>query len=99
MRRAVVPAIEVLPRLATIVPQRWSVKVSPARDELLSSWLHRVAHAHALSPRHFGERLGVGSGAWSPRVDLDPPEFLLNLLHHQTGIGCDRLADLTIGAE
>ncbi len=93
------PAIEVQPRLATIVPQRWPVKVSPARDELLSSWLHRLAHAHGLSPRHFGERLGVGSGAWSARVDLDPPEFLLNLLHHQTGVGRDGLAGLTFGAE
>ena len=58
------PAIEVQPRLATIFPQRWPVALAPARDELLSSWLHRLAHAHGLSPRHFGARLGLGSGAW-----------------------------------
>ena len=99
MRGEAGPAIEVQPRLATIVPQRWPVAVSPARDELLSSWLHRLAHAHGLSPRHFGERLGLGSGAWSARLDLDAPEFLLSLLHRETGVGRDRIAGMTIGAE
>ena len=93
------PAIEVQPRLATIVPQRWPVALVPARDELLSSWLHRLAHAHGLSPRHFGARLGLGSGAWSARLDLDAPEFVLSLLHRETGVGRDRIADMTIGAE
>ena len=99
MRRDAGPAIEVQPRLATIVPERWPVKVFPARDELLSSWLHRLAFAHGLSPHHLGEILGVGSGAWSTRLDLDLPEFLLNLLHRQTGVGRDRIAGATIGAE
>lgn len=100
MRGDAGPAIVVQPRLATIVPQRWPVALPPARDELLSSWLHRLAHAHGLSPRHFGERhLGVGSGAWSARLDLDLPEFLLNLLHCQTGVSRDLIARLTLGAE
>jgi hypothetical protein len=43
MRRDAGPAIEVQPRLAAIVPERWPVKVFPARDELLSSWMHRLA--------------------------------------------------------
>lgn len=99
MRREAGPAIEVQLRLREIVPERWPVKVVPARDELLSSWLHRLAFAHGLSPYNFGESLGVGSGAWSARLDLDLPECLLNILHHQTGISRDRIAGATIGAD
>jgi hypothetical protein len=99
MREHAGPAIEVQPRLATLFPERWPVKVTPLRDELLSSWLHRLARAHGLSPRHFGEYLGVGAGAWSARLDLALPEFVLNLLHHQTGVDRDRIAAMTIGAK
>ncbi|MCI4679008.1 TniQ family protein [Rhodoblastus acidophilus] len=99
MRRRADLAIEVQPRLATILPERWPVEVPPAHDELLSSWLHRLALAHGLSPRHFGERLGVGSNASSARLDLAAPAFLLNILHHQTGVGRESIAAMTIGSE
>ncbi len=96
-------AIEVQPRLATLAPERWPARVVPAHDELLSSWLHRLAFVHGVSPRHFGanlvgEGLGFGSGAWSARLDLALPEFVLNLLHRQTGAGRDRIAAMSIGA-
>ncbi len=99
MRGHAGPAIEVQPRLATVVPERWPVKVVPAHDELLSSWLHRLAFAHGLSPRHFGECLGVVSRAWSTRLDLTLPELVLNHLHHQTGDDRDRIMAMTIGAK
>jgi hypothetical protein len=99
MRGHAGPVIEVRPRLATLFPERWPVKVTPLRDELLSSWLHRLALAHGLSPRHFGECLGVGSGAWSARLDLAVPGTVLNLLHHQTGFRHDRITSMTIGAK
>jgi hypothetical protein len=92
------PAVEVQPRLATMLTERWPVEVSPAQDELLSSWLHRLAFAHGLSPRHFGECLGFGAGAWSARLDLAAPEFLLDHLQHQTGAGRERIIAMTIGA-
>lgn len=99
MRRHPGPAIEVQPRLATLVPERWPVRVIPAYDELLSSWLHRLAFAHGLSPHHFGECLGAGSRTWSTRLDLALPEFVLNHLHHQTGVCRGRIAAMTIGAK
>ena len=97
--RYVGPAIEVQPRLATMLTERWPVEVSPAHDELLSSWLHRLAFAHGLSPRHFGECLGFGAGVWSARLDLALPAFLSNLLQHQTGLSRDRIVAMTIGSE
>ena len=90
------PAIEVQPRLATLVPERWPAEVVPAQDELLSSWLHRLALAHGLSPRHFGDWLGFGAGAWSARLDLKAPATLLDLLHDRTGVCRDRIAAMTI---
>lgn len=90
------PAIEVQPRLATLIPERWPAEVVPAQDELLSSWLHRLALAHGLSPRHFGDCLGFGAGAWSARLDLKAPATLLDLLHDRTGVCSDRIAAMTI---
>lgn len=98
MRRHAGPAIEVQPRLATLIPDRWPAEVIPAQDELLSSWLHRLALAHGLSPRHFGDCLGFGAGAWSARLDLEAAATFLNLLHCQTGVCRDRIAAMTIGA-
>lgn len=98
MRKRAGPAIEVQPRLATLAPERWPAEVIPARDELLSSWLHRLALAHGLSPRHFGDCLGFGAGAWSARLDLEAPASLLNLLHRQTGVCRDRIEAMTISA-
>src|SRR5208283_1237106 len=91
-------AIEVQPRLATLIPDRWPAEVIPREDELLSSWLHRLALAHGLSPRHFGDCLGFGAGAWSARLDLEAPATLLNLLQRQTGVCRDRIAAMTVGA-
>lgn len=90
------PAIEVQARLAP--PERWPVKVPPARDELLSSWLHRLALAHGVSPRGFGEILGLGYGAWSARLDLALPRTTLELLHYQTGMSRDEIVLMTIAA-
>jgi hypothetical protein len=90
------PAIEVQPRLATLIPERWPAEVVPAQDELLSSWLHRLALAHGLSPRHFGSGLGFGAGPWSARLDLEAPATLLDLLHDRTGVCRDRIAAMTI---
>ena len=79
LRKHAGPAIEVQPRLATLVPERWPAEVVPAQDELLSSWLHRLAFAHGLSPRHFGDcprvrrRRMVGAARSQGAGDLPEP--------------------------
>ena len=52
---------------------RWPVVASPEPDELLSSWLHRLAFGNGLPPKAFGPALDLGSGAWSGRLDLALP--------------------------
>lgn len=54
------PRIYVSParRYSVAAGHRWPVEVRPAPGELLSSWLHRVAHANGVPPRYFGAVLG-----------------------------------------
>jgi len=92
-------AIEVLPRLETVLSDRWPIHVAPARDELLSSWLHRIASAHGLSPRRFGASLGFEERTWSARLDNAAPDWLFEFLYTRTGLPVDRIASMTIGFE
>lgn len=101
MREHAGPAVEVQPRLATLFPECWPVTVVPAHDELLSSWLHRLALALALGlwESLVGASLDLGSGAWSARLDLALPATVLSLLHHQTGVGDEMITAVTIGSK
>ncbi|WP_352829837.1 TniQ family protein [Mesorhizobium sp. M0159] len=63
-------AIEIRERYRDVVYNRWPVYVDPLPDELLSSWLQRLALAHGLGPSSFAGVLGLGDGMWSPRLDL-----------------------------
>jgi len=71
------------------------VAVAPERDELLSSWLHRLALAHGLPPRAFAAALGLGGGAWSGRLDLAPSAALLDLLARRTGLAASTISSLS----
>ncbi len=87
--------IEIQPSRAARASERWPVAVEPEPDELLSSWLHRLALAHGLPPRAFGAALGFGGGAWSGRLDLAPPAALLDRLARRTGLAAAAIAALS----
>ena len=53
-------AIEVQPRYRDLLSGHWPVVAGPEPDELLSSWLHRLAFGNGLPPR--GVRTGARSG-------------------------------------
>ena len=59
---------------------------SPQPDELLSSWLHRLAIANGVAPRAFAGVLGLGGGMWSPRLDVRLPHELAAWLGVRTGV-------------
>ncbi|MCW2286844.1 hypothetical protein M2323_004653 [Rhodoblastus acidophilus] len=88
-------AIEIQSRRAARAPERWPAPVQPQTDELLSSWLNRLALAHGLPPRAFGSALGLGGRAWSGRLDLAPPAALLDLLARRTGLAAEAIAALS----
>lgn len=62
--------IEIRERYGDVAPSRWPVSVDPLPDELLSSWVHRLAFANGIAPRSFANVLGLGDGMWSPRLDI-----------------------------
>lgn len=79
-------AIEIRERYRDVVADRWPVVADPEPDELPSSWLHRLAIANGIAPLAFGEVLGLGSGMWSPRLDVDLPDALAARLGARTGV-------------
>ncbi|MER8784344.1 TniQ family protein [Mesorhizobium sp. M1006] len=79
-------AIEIRERYRDVVRDRWPVSVDPQPDELLSSWLHRLALANGIAPRSFASALGLGEGMWSPRLDLQLPREAAALLADRTNV-------------
>jgi hypothetical protein len=59
-------AIEVRQRYRDVVQDRWPAAIAPQPDELLSSWLHRLAIANGVAPRSFRGILGLGVGCGRP---------------------------------
>ena len=62
------------------------MEVRPAPGELLSSWLHRLAHANGVPPRYFGVVLGSAGETWSAQLDRHLPEAVRRLLIDHTSI-------------
>lgn len=79
-------AIEVRERYQDVVGDRWPAAVDPQPDELLSSWLHRLAIANGVAPRSFDSVLGFCGGMWSARLDLRLPQDLAAWLELRTGV-------------
>lgn len=76
----------------------WPVHLKPLPDELLSSWLVRLARAHGLKVHTFG-RLVFGAGGqrlWTRDIDRVAPQWLLDQLGEHTGTTaeCTRLTTL-----
>jgi hypothetical protein len=90
--------VEPQPRDRELQADRWPVTVAPQDDELLSSWLHRLALANGVAPRHLSDVLGLGAGMWSARLDGALADGTLEVLHRQTGVARARIAMMTLGA-
>lgn len=90
------PAISLLERYGDVVSERWPIPLAPQPDELLSSWLHRIAYANGVAPRAFARVLGLNSGMWSAALDLRLPTDIADLLNAKTGVAPDELAAMTL---
>lgn len=83
-------------RYRDVVSDRWPVIVTPQHDELLSSWLHRLAYANGIAPRPFARVLGLNAGMWSASLDLKLPADVENLLRAHTGISPQGLSAMIL---
>jgi hypothetical protein len=92
------PRITVSParRYGVAAGRHWPVEVRPAPGELLSSWLHRVAHANGVPPRYFGAVLGAAGEAWSAQLDRHLPEAVRRILLDRTSICPEKIDDLCL---
>lgn len=72
--------------MSGLATQLWPIRYKPRPDELLSSWLVRLAHGHGLKVQTFcnlifGNRMQV----WNRDIDRLAPDWLVNELSIRTG--------------
>lgn len=78
--------IEIRERYGDVVEDRWPISVDPLPDELLSSWINRLALANGMATRPFSRVIGCRDGMWAPRLDLHLPGHLATFLCEQSGL-------------
>lgn len=65
-------------------PDRLPCASYPRPDELLSSWLTRLAHDHLLKTHTFGQLLFPGANTWNTDLDRSAPDSMLHILAQRT---------------
>ncbi|WP_392713372.1 TniQ family protein [Rhizobium ruizarguesonis] len=90
------PVISIRERYRDIVSKRWPIITTPQPDELLSSWLHRLAYSNGVPARAFARVLGLNSGMWSAALDLRLPIDVANQLQTYAGVSLHQLTTMTL---
>ncbi|MDP2762634.1 MAG: TniQ family protein [Sideroxyarcus sp.] len=75
----------------------WPIHPPPQDDELLSSWMVRLAHGncykvHDFYCQHFGRERNI----WNRDIDHFSPDWLLDGLSKHTGLSVEQLNRLTL---
>ncbi|GHA70397.1 hypothetical protein GCM10009007_08920 [Formosimonas limnophila] len=75
----------------------WPIHPQPYSDELLSSWLVRIAHANGLKVQtfchlEFDQRFEV----WNRDIDRLAPDWLLQRIQAKTGLSRKRILNTTL---
>jgi hypothetical protein len=77
----------------------WPIHLKPRPNELLSSWMIRLAHAHGYKTERMCRMLfGRDHALWSRDVDRLAPEAVLRKLAEITGTDLERSRSTTIEA-
>ncbi|HSI44482.1 MAG TPA: TniQ family protein [Methylotenera sp.] len=75
----------------------WPIHLKPYPNELLSSWLVRLAHAHGLKLQSFCAIVfGPGKSIWNRDIDKLSPDWLLKHLAIATGTSLKRVKETTL---
>ena len=77
----------------------WPIRYKPFPDELLSSWLMRIAHGHGLKVQTFCNLIfGNRYQVWNRDVDRLGPPWLMDALVQCTGVAPDIAYGTTLRA-
>jgi hypothetical protein len=72
--------------MRNVKPSLWPIHYKPLPDELLSSWLVRLAHGHGLKVQTFSNLIfGNNHQVWNRDVDRLAPQWLVEELSLHTG--------------
>jgi hypothetical protein len=79
-------------------PVRWPYHPAPLPDELLSSWLTRIALGHGMSLTNFA-RAALGGPIWTRDIDMQAPQGLIEAISIGTGVLVKRVVQTTFLTE
>ncbi|MDO8714345.1 MAG: TniQ family protein [Polynucleobacter sp.] len=75
----------------------WPIHFKPLPDELLSSWLVRLAHSHGLKVQTFCNLLfGNTCQVWNRDIDRLAPDWLVTELSDRTGVTIEQVMATTL---
>lgn len=75
----------------------WPIHLKPLPDELLSSWLVRLAHGHGLKLQTFSSLVfGRDRSIWNRDIDMLAPDWLLSRLAECTGASVHEVFDTSL---
>lgn len=76
----------------------WPVHLKPLEDELLSSWLVRLARAHGLRLHTFCDLAWRRKAIWNRDIDKSADEEILRVLSEKTATPIERVRQTTLAA-
>ena len=69
----------------------WPIHLKPLPDELLSSWIVRLARAHSLKLHTFCSITWPDKAMWNRDIDKSVDDEVLNILARKTGTSIERV--------
>lgn len=76
--------------------RRWPAFSSPKKDELLSSWVVRLAMSHGLKLHTFCSVAWPHKSIWNRDIDKSADADLIEVLREKTGVPRERVSDTTL---
>ena len=76
----------------------WPFRPTPANDEILSSYLARIAYAHGLPPYRFFSFFFPGVPIWNRDIDRSASDQLIDGVATRCGVSFEQVCSMTLRA-
>lgn len=76
----------------------WPIRLKPKPDELVSSWLMRLAMAHGLKLHTFCSMAWSDKAVWNRDIDKSADDEIIQVLAQKTGTSLEKAKDTTLSA-